>query len=326
VVKEKPSAQTIKPPGRRTAGSRHGVPGLNQLCRSRSPAYLSTRPGPNLEDGGLSRMKVWVHPGKVLAAAVSLGLLAAAPARAQDPLHLQLSYDGSLYVKVLEVAVDQVLDNRTFQASAHVKTFGLLALLQKINLRARSEGRFENAAVLPRTFSYVNADGRKNRHVSAVWSPADVSTEAEPRFTNMGEPAATKEQRLEAADPLTVLTRITVLPQADKPCQGVSQFFDGKQRYDLEYSYRGPAQPDEREKRLGVTSAARCGLTYREVAGFKRKPASQRTQGIRHEISLGLGRIGPDGPWVISYIKADTFLGRAEIDLVNAHVSGRRPD
>ncbi|MFV4733673.1 hypothetical protein ACNJUX_21065, partial [Mycobacterium tuberculosis] len=152
------------------------------------------------------------------------------------------------------------------------------ALFRKINLKAETQGRFESAVAQPKTFTYLNTDGHKNRRVTAVWSPGDVSTQSQPQFATMGDPPATKEQKLEAADPLTVLTRITLLPQGDKPCQGVSQFFDGKQRYDLEYANHGATQPDGRERRLGITTAVRCSITYREVAGFNKKPAEQRNQ------------------------------------------------
>lgn len=262
---------------------------------------------------------------KALSVAVSLAMAGAAlPARAQEPLHLSLNYDGSLYVKVLDVSVDQVLDGKAFQASAHIKTSGILAVFRKINLRAQTQGRLERDIPLPKTFSYLNNDGHKNRQVTATWSPTDVSTRSSPQFPNMGDPPATREQKLEAADPLTILTRMTMLPSGEKPCEGVSQFYDGKQRYDVEYSYRGAATPDARERKLGITSAVRCSLAYHEVAGFKKKPADQRGQGLRHDVLVGLGRIGAAGPWVISFLHADTFLGAAEIDLVNAKVDGAR--
>ena len=263
-------------------------------------------------------------PGLLLAM-VAAGLAAPASA-APEPLHLSLIYSGSLYVKVLELAVEQTVDERSFSASAHIKTSGILALFKKINLKAETHGRIENGVVLPRAFTYQNNDGRKNRRVSATWTAGEVEIASDPAYPNLGDPPASKEQRLEASDPLTVLTRLTLLPAGDKPCQGVSQFFDGKQRYDVEYSYRGTAPPEEREKRLGVAGTVRCGLTYREVAGFKRKPADKRTQGIRRDVTLGLGRLGPNGPWVVSSLRADTMLGGAEIDLVAAQASGARPN
>ncbi len=243
-----------------------------------------------------------------------------------DPLKLALDYSGSLYVKVLDVHVDQTIAPGAFNAAARIKTSGLLALFRKINLKASTEGRFERGVAQPREFSYLNTDGKKDRKVSAIWTPTDVATLSAPAFKTMGDPAATREQRLEAADPLTILTRMTVLPTGAKPCQGVSQFYDGKQRYDVEYSAKGEGRPDAREQKLGIVTSLQCTIHYHEVAGFKKKPANQRGQGVSPDVALGFGRMGAGGPWVVSYIRATTFLGNAEIDLVKASISGQRPE
>jgi len=251
--------------------------------------------------------------------------LTASPATGQEPLHLSLNYDGSLFFKVLDVSIEQALGSDDFWASAHIRTSGILAMFRKLDLKAQSQGRLENAVVLPGAFTYLNTDGKKNRHVTAIWTAGDVTTLSQPRYPDMGDPPATREQKLEAADPLTMLTRITVLPPGQTPCQGVDQFYDGKQRYDIEYTLKGPAPAEPRERRLGLTNTLRCNLIYREVAGFKKKPADQRHQGLRRDVTLGLGRLGAGGPWVISFLRADTFLGAAEIDLVNAKLSRDRP-
>ena len=106
----------------------------------------------------------------------------------------------------------------------------------------------------------------------------------------------------------------------------VIHFYDGKQRYDLDFTYKGPAPAEERERRLGLTDTIRCSLVYREVAGFKRKPPEQRSQGLRRDVTIGLGRLGPGGPWVVSLLRADTFLGAAEINLVNLRVAHEAPE
>ena len=263
------------------------------------------------------------------AASATLLVLSESGAAAQpgpDPLKLALDYSGSVYVKVLDVHVDQTIAPGGFNAAARIKTSGVLALFRKINLNASTEGRFERGIAQPREFSYLNTDGKKDRKVSATWTPTDVSTQSAPAFKTMGDPAATREQKLEAADPLTILTRMTVLPTGAKPCQGVSQFYDGKQRYDVAYSAKGEARPNAREQKLGITSVMQCSIHYHEVAGFKKKPANQRGQGVAPDVALGFGRMGADGPWVVSYVRATTFLGNAEIDLVKASMSGQRPE
>lgn len=263
---------------------------------------------------------------RALAASLCCGLEfgAAGAALAQDPMQLSLHYNGSLYVKVLDVAIDQTMDGDRFSASAEIRTSGILSLFKHINLKADSEGRLENAVALPRQFTFQNVDGKKNRRVTATWTPSDVETQSQPHYPSMGDPPATREQKLEAADPLTVLTRLTLLPPGQTPCRGVSQFFDGKQRYDLEYTYESAAAADRRERKLGLVEVVRCKLVFHEVAGFRRKPAEQRSQGLRRDVSIGLGRIGADGPWVVSFLRADTLLGVAEIDLVGAKVGAAK--
>lgn len=262
------------------------------------------------------------HLRAAVVAALSSLTLIGAPAQAQpDQLHLSLNYGGRLFLKVLDVSVDQTFDQTSFQSRAHLKTSGILALFHRVDVRAESQGRIEPGGAIPRTFSYDNV-GRKNRKVTAVWTGADVSTRSEPQFGSMGDPAATREQRIEAADPLTVLTRLTIAPSDDHPCEGVRRFYDGKQRYDVSFAYKGAAQPDARERRLGLTGLMHCSLTYHEVAGFKKKPPEQRNQGLKRDVSLTLGRLGAEGPWVISQLRAETVLGSAHIDLESASMSG----
>ena len=113
---------------------------------------------------------------------------------------------------------------------------------------------------------------------------------------------------------------LALLPPTERPCQGVSPFFDGKQRYDLVYGFKGAAPPEARERQLGLIDTVRCSLVYREVAGFKRKPAEQRNQGLRRDVTVGMGRLGPGGPWLVSYLRAETVFGAAEIDLERARL------
>ena len=268
-------------------------------------------------------MAVLAHRKTAVVAALSLSVIGAAPARAQpDQLRLHLGYDGSLYLKVLDLEVDQTLDGKSFQSSVHLKTSGILSLLHKINVHAESQGRIERDTAVPKSFTYMNADGRKNRRVTATWTGGDVAIQSQPQFPSLGDPPASREQKLEAADPLTILTRVTMAPSGERPCEGVHHFFDGKQRYDVAFSYRGTVQPDARERLLGITDAVHCNLAFHEVAGFKKKPPEQRTQGLKRDVTVTLGRLGVQGPWVVSSLRADTVLGAAHIDLVNAQVTG----
>jgi hypothetical protein len=58
-----------------------------------------------------------------------------------------------------------------------------------------------------------------------------------------------------------------------------------------------------------------CFVRFREVAGFKKKPPSERNQGLKHPIAIGFARVGANGPWVISSLSSETPLGAATIVL-----------
>ncbi len=219
---------------------------------------------------------------KLWANALSAGLgaiLVAAPASAQTPLRLSLHYDGRLLVKVLEVSIEQAVEAGGFSASARIRTSGLLALFRKLDLKAESRGRIDNAVVSPGVFFSLNTDGKKNRAVTATWSTDDVATQSQPHYPDMGDPPASREQKLEAADPLTVLTRMTLLPPGQSPCQGVGRIYDGKQRYDVDYTHRAVTSPDGRERALGLTETLRCTLQAQAGRPAPSRPAAGRQPG-----------------------------------------------
>ena len=188
-------------------------------------------------------------------------------------------------------------------------------------MRAEGKGRIEGGTAQPGSFGHFNASNKKPRHVTATWAGGDVIATSNPQYPDMGNPAPSKAQRLEAADPLTVAMRIAMTPAGGDPCRGTLKFYDGKQRYDAVLSPDGSRQLEGREKSLGLSAPVKCRLHYREVAGFKKKPVAEQGEGLKKHVDIGFARIGGAGPWVISYARADTQLGVAEIVL--AKITGQ---
>ncbi len=248
----------------------------------------------------------------------ALLLLACGTARAQPaaPLKLSLGYDGRFYVKVLEMALEQEIDADSFRASTRISTWGLGAIVKKLDQRAASAGRIEGARVLPGTFWHQNIDGRRDRRVTTQWRGAEVTTVSAPAYDFLGDPPASRAQKLGAADPLTQFVRITRASTAAGPCSGDTHFFDGKQLYDFDFARPRPGgEPSGREKGLGLVNPVVCEVQYREVAGFKKKPPEERSQGLKGAIQARFGQLGPGGPWLLSSLQAETKWGRAVIDL-----------
>ncbi len=264
----------------------------------------------------------------VLASAFATAL-AAAPVRAEGPgvkFHLSLGYGGRLLVRVLDVSIEEAASDSGFGSNARVKSSGVLALFKKVDVRASAQGHIAKGEAEPGSFVWQNFDGKSNRKVDVTWTGADVTTAAQPGYGGkLGDPPASRAQRLEATDPLAGLMRITLGDNQGQFCRGVWKFFDGKQRYDLEFLNRGVSTPTSREKRLGLVNPVRCTVRFREIAGFKKKAANKQNQGLNKPILLGFAEVGQGGPWVISFLDADTPLGHAVIELERVHVTGVAP-
>jgi hypothetical protein len=261
---------------------------------------------------------------RILAGAV-LALLFSVPSQAQTPastgdLNLSLAYDGRLYVKILSVELEQSSGKRSFQSRLRVMAQGPLALFKKLDVRASASGSVDRGAAKPSTFNYVSKSGKKQRTLTADWSEADVQTSASPAFASMGDPPATRNQRLESTDPLTQLMRLSL---ADQPCVGSARIYDGKQRYNLNMTKLGAGKLDDDQKAMGLESPIRCQARYEKVAGFKlNKSEAEKDAVSLRDMTIGFARLGADGPWVISSLTIDTGLGPAQLRLSHLKVNG----
>jgi hypothetical protein len=270
-----------------------------------------------------------MKPGLAAAAAA---FLLALPAAAQAPglsrFQFSLGYDGKLLFKVLDIQVDQSADANAFSSSARLKSSGILALFRKFDLRASAQGRIVNDQAVPGVFHSQNIDGKSNRKLDVTWTGTDVETIAQPPFRpdQLGDPPASREQKLESIDPITGLMRITLGDSQGEFCRGALKFFDGKQRYNLEFLDRHVVRPNAREMSLGLVNPVSCNVKFREVSGFHaKKRASEQNQGLQRPIVIGFAELGRNGPWVISYLDADTPLGHALIELQRIKSSGKAP-
>ena len=257
--------------------------------------------------------------------AVAAALLASAGAATAAPsgdLRLSLAYDGRLLVKVLDIEVQAEANPAGFKAESQLTSSGVLALIKHIHQLASSQGRIENGEAHPGTFETQSLGGKTRRKIRTVWSGGEVTMNAQPPFDSLGEPPATPQQKLSAADPLTQLIRMTLGGSRERTCGRSYLFFDGKQLYALDFGPASDAPLAAREQRLGLTAAFQCPVRYREVAGFRRKPPNRKNQGLNRPIELQFARLGPGGPLLIASLRADTPLGPASIELVRAQKAG----
>ncbi len=269
------------------------------------------------------------HWARACAGTAALALTAAAGAahgQADDGLKLNLGYDGRLlFIKVLDVNLQEHVAPGGHASSARISSYGILDAFKHFNIDADERGPIAHGDPEPGVFHHWNHDGKRNRRVEVTWTGADVTTEAEPQMTYLGDPPATREQKLGAVGYLTAVMRLTVA--ADRgPCAGAERIFNGKELSEIGFSDPHPTELSGQAKKLGLVNAVRCSAAFREIAGYKKKKGKAQNQGLDRPVLVDFAQVGPGGPWVIDRLQARTPLGPAVIELARVETRGRLPE
>ena len=222
-----------------------------------------------------ARLRAFATPLAATLGMLALATPSLAPAQAAPGgLHLTLDYDGRLYLKVLELKVQQDATPAGFTSTARLTTYGVLALFRKLDMRAEGHGRIDGGAAEPGSFRPLQRLEQKapprDRHLDRGRCDRNLQP-AIPRAWATRPPA--RLQRLEAADPLTVAMRIAMTPARRRSLPWRAQVLRTASSATTPCSrLDGSRELEGREKRLGLTAPVKCRLQYREVAGFKKKP------------------------------------------------------
>ncbi len=158
-----------------------------------------------------------------------------------------------------------------------------------------SNGEITETGLKPRFYRAKDDEGRKNRTTEIKHTDDFVEVDVNPAHGNLGDPAATMEQKLEAMDPIAALLQLAIAPEAiaNKPCSGVAKVFDGKARYNLHLEEGTHVESIESEAWTGPAYV--CSVRYEELAGYKKKTAAQRAKEAKdlRWVSMTLADMGP---------------------------------
>jgi hypothetical protein len=271
------------------------------------------------------------HWGRVCASAAAMIVAgsAAGSASAQpggDGLNLKLGYDGKLlFLKVLNVDLTEHVTPSGHASSARISSYGILDAFKHFNIDATESGRIVRGDPQPGVFTHQNHDGKRNRKVEVTWDGEDVATAAQPEMTFLGDPPATRQQRMESVGYLTAIMRMTVTA-GEGPCRRSEMIFNGKELSELGFADPRPVELSSGQQKLGLVNGVRCKATFKEVAGYKKKKGKDQNQGLDRPIQVDFAQAGRDGPWVTAKLQAHTQLGDAVIELARITKQGRLPE
>ncbi len=152
-----------------------------------------------------------------------------------------------------------------YEASTVQKTTGLVRSIvgEKQDYKASARGVVTANAVRPAT--YQHQGGRRNRLVTVTYGASDVVTTAQPAFGSMGDPPATRDQKLGSTDNVSSFVDMLLAPGASNPCARTIRVFDGRARFDLVMKPNGM---QDIHTRAWKGKAYRCTVQYKPVAGF----------------------------------------------------------
>ena len=215
---------------------------------------------------------------KAMILATGLALAASAmPAGADDAAEITntagegvtVQYAGSVMIfQVANIVISSTFQEETYQASARFTAAGLAALFTDADIEAGVSGYREGPRLQPWRYSHLNHASSKNRIVGIDFPEGVATPDINPPFGNMGEPPASAEERLGAADPLSALLSVGLGSVADENgrCAGTLPIFDGRARYNLRFEYGGE---DRIRTRAWRGDAQVCHAYYEPISGYE---------------------------------------------------------
>jgi len=209
----------------------------------------------------------------------ALSLAAVSPALPEDdaarepvpnnPASVSADYSGYLLgIKMLNTRIDASFGEGAYRSEAEFKTAGLLRWFNEAEIEARVNGQTDRSYLKPSDYWHVNGASSKNREIAITFTGDDVISDVTPEFGSMGQPPATREERLQATDALSGILQLALNAgrYQDRPCGYGAQVFDGKQRYDLRVIHK---EDIDRVKLRGYQGPViACYVYYVPVSGF----------------------------------------------------------
>jgi len=217
----------------------------------------------------------------------------------------------------------------TYSTDSHFETSGIVSMFWEAKIHASSSGQFAPHTLAPGVYDSLYQRGSdKTERVKVTFAGADPAVEADPPY-NLSQYPVTGEQKKEALDPLSAVTLVLAGLKADpaNPCGTVAPVFDGRRRYNIEFTYLKDEKPNV-ETPVGKGKAHLCQMHYNQIAGFKPKimkegKAFPPIYGWFVDVPSANA---PSGHYLIAVkVWAATGWGTVDATLSQLHVNGAEP-
>ena len=167
---------------------------------------------------------------------------------------------------------DSHFQQSLYSTRSHFETSGIVSVFWQARIDADSNGAIAPHSLIPALYdSFYQRGSDKTERVKVTFGEGEPQVDANPPY-DLTKYRVTADEKKDALDPLSAVTLVLTGARADSqnPCGTVAPVFDGRRRYDIEFTYIKDEKPDV-DPALWKGNAHLCRLRYHQIAGFKPK-------------------------------------------------------
>jgi len=267
-----------------------------------------------------------------VSAALMIPALAGEPAKVASlepgkPGTLDVAYSLAFWgIPFGQTNYDGKFDADSYDVNSHFKTSGIVSAFWQSEIDATANGHYKAHALEPALYdSYSRRSEEKKERVKVTYGDGAPQVFADPPYSLSKYPVS-DEQKEEALDPMSAATSVLagITADAANPCGKVAPVFDGRRRYNIEFTYVKD-QPVKLDDGLFDGTAHLCTIKYRQIAGYKPKMIKE---GQSWPTIYGLfadvpSASAPNGHYIVALkLWASTGWGTVSVELTKLNVNG----
>jgi hypothetical protein len=219
----------------------------------------------------------------LLASGLSALAIGLGSARADSGDKIETSYDVNVGgATVLKIKYSSEISAAGIRSQASIKTKGIVTFFSEYRMRMEALGAFADGQSSPQKYSSHSEKNDKEKTVELNWSKGALVA---------SDRQATKNPEIQAdinaaltsgvTDPLTAIFRIGT-SRGGNPCQAAHRIFDGKEVFELRFSFKREVALDDSFPGAYHGKAYECQASYVPIAGryaakFKKKKKDPET-------------------------------------------------
>ena len=260
-----------------------------------------------------------------LAPVLSALVIGSGGARADSGDKIETSYDVNVGgLTVLDIKYSSEITASGYRSQASIETRGMANFFSDYSMKMVAAGALTGSQSSPMQYRSRSEKRDKEKIFDLNWSQGVLSA-ADRQAARNPEIQAEIETALTASvtDPLTAIFRIGTLPEGN-PCQAAHRIFDGKEVFELRFSFKREGVLDDSFPGAYHGKAYECRATYVPLAGryatkFRKRneepPAySVWLAPIGEDASGGLRLVPVRATGRLDGMKFEAYASRVKID------------